>query len=135
MAHTTDDAEGIKPTEKKARGGMKKRYADLREKAKAAYHDVHVVIRPGGLLANGETVTIKLFDCDPNDLDAVFGVIEKYLDTDAAKARGNLYRRRDDAEIEQLLAGARLRAAELQIQLDLEEAIKQGESSPLQLEA
>lgn len=97
------------------------RYEALQRAAIEANHQVRVVVIPGAELKAGQSLTVKPIDVDPMSLPAALDWAEKYVASDEAVARGNLYRDRDEKRA--------LYMASIQAENDLRKAWKAAEEA------
>ena len=76
------------------------RYAALQAAAAEHYHQVRIVVIPGGKIEAGDLFTVKPIEADPMSLDDALTWAEGYVAGDDAARRGDLYRKRDEARAE-----------------------------------
>lgn len=105
------------------------RYAELQEAARAVNHELRVVAIPGPPVRPGSVLTVKPIEADAMTLEGALEWVAGYVTTDEARERGELYRRRTEAEAEYIealtvVAGARrtLRAVEADVARDTDRA-------------
>lgn len=73
------------------------RYTALQEAAHAVNHEIRIVAIPGPPVKPGQELTVKPFEADPAYLDDALSRLEKYLSSEEAAKRGELYRKRTEA--------------------------------------
>lgn len=110
------------------------RFAQLQEQAKALNHELRILLIPGKLV-NGMPVRLRKLG-PAETLSSQLDEIAAYLGTDEAKARGELYKRKEQADedfalkwAEYITAQLAVREIERELDADTDASIQAGDDA------